>query len=219
VEFLFKNKKSVVNQREVGTDTESMQIALKNALRQAPDVILVGEIRDRETMSAAIAYAQSGHLCLATMHANNSYQALNRILSFYPVEVRPTMLGDLAAALKAVVSQRLLRTVHGSRAPAVEVMLNTKLVSEFIEKGDFSSVKEAMEKSMAEGSQTFEQDIARLIVEGIVDKKEGIAYADSPTNLQWRLQNDFANKSKIAEPEDDVDDEPSFTEITLDVKH
>jgi twitching motility protein PilU len=219
VEFLFKNKKSVVNQREVGTDTESMQVALKNALRQAPDVILVGEIRDRETMSAAIAYAQSGHLCLATMHANNSYQALNRILSFYPVEVRPTMLGDLAAALKAVVSQRLLRTVHGSRAPAVEVMLNTKLVSEFIEKGDFSSVKEAMEKSMAEGSQTFEQDIARLIIEGVVDKKEGIAYADSPTNLQWRLQNDFTNKTKVAEPEDDVDDEPSFTEITLDVKH
>ncbi len=219
VEFLFKNKKSVVNQREVGTDTQSMQVALKNALRQAPDVILVGEIRDRETMSAAIAYAQSGHLCLATMHANNSYQALNRILSFYPVEVRSTMLGDLAAALKAVVSQRLLRTVHGSRAPAVEVMLNTKLVSEFIEKGDFSSVKEAMEKSMAEGSQTFEQDIARLIIEGVVDKKEGISYADSPTNLQWRLQNDFSKAAKAAEPEEDVDDEPSFTEITLDVKH
>jgi len=218
VEFLFKNKKSVVNQREVGTDTESMQVALKNALRQAPDVILVGEIRDRETMSAAIAYAQSGHLCLATMHANNSYQALNRILSFYPVEVRPTMLGDLAAALKGVVSQRLLRTVHGSRAPAVEVMLNTKLVSEFIEKGDFSSIKEAMEKSMAEGSQTFEQDIARLIIDGTVDKKEGIAYADSPTNLQWRLQNDFS-KSSAPQEEEDVDDEPSFTEITLDVKH
>ena len=219
VEFIFKNKKSVVNQREVGTDTQSMQTALKNALRQAPDVILVGEIRDRETMSAAIAYAQSGHLCLATMHANNSYQALNRILSFYPVEVRSTMLGDLAAALKAVVSQRLLRTVHGSRAPAVEVLLNTKLVSELIEKGDFSGVKEAMEKSMAEGSQTFEQDIARLIIDGTVDKKEGIAYADSPTNLQWRLQNDFSKASKAAEPEDDVDDEPSFTEITLDVKH
>ena len=219
VEFIFKNKKSVVNQREVGTDTQSMQTALKNALRQAPDVILIGEIRDRETMSAAIAYAQSGHLCLATMHANNSYQALNRILSFYPVEVRSTMLGDLAAALKAVVSQRLLRTVHGSRAPAVEVLLNTKLVSELIEKGDFSGVKEAMEKSMAEGSQTFEQDIARLIIDGTVDKKEGIAYADSPTNLQWRLQNDFSKASKAAEPEDDVDDEPSFTEITLDVKH
>lgn len=219
VEFLFKNKKSVVNQREVGSDTQSLQTALKNALRQAPDVILIGEIRDRETMSAAIAYAQSGHLCLATMHANNSYQALNRVLSFYPVEVRPTMLGDLAAALKAVVSQRLLRTVHGSRAPAVEVMLNTKLVSELIEKGDFSGVKEAMEKSMAEGSQTFEQDIARLIVEGMVDRKEGLLYADSPTNLQWRLQNDFDAAARAMEPADDPDDEPSFTEITLDVKH
>ena len=223
VEFLFKNKKSVVNQREVGSDTQSMQTALKNALRQAPDVILIGEIRDRETMSAAIAYAQSGHLCLATMHANNSYQALNRILSFYPVEVRPTMLGDLAAALKGIVSQRLLRTIHGGRAPAVEIMLNTKLVSELIEKGDFSGVKEAMEKSMAEGSQTFEAAIAKLIVDGIVDKKEGIAYADSPTNLQWRLQNDFAGKDKeVVEEgasEEDLQDEPSFTEITLDVKH
>jgi twitching motility protein PilU len=223
VEFLFTNKKSVINQREVGSDTKSMQTALKNALRQAPDVILVGEIRDREGMSAAIAYAQSGHLCLATMHANNSYQALNRILSFYPVEVRPTMLGDLGAALKAVVSQRLLRTVHGSRTPAVEVLLNTKLISELIEKGDFSGIKEAMEKSMAEGSQTFEQDIARLIVDGTVDRKEGMAYADSPTNLQWRLQNDFAGKDR-SEAEDgasdeDMAEEPSFTEITLDIKH
>ena len=219
VEFLFTNKKSVVNQREVGSDTQSLQVALKNALRQAPDVILIGEIRDRETMSAAIAYAQSGHLSLATMHANNSYQALNRILSFYPVEVRATMLGDLAAALKAVVSQRLLRTLAGSRTPAVEVMLNTKLISELIEKGDFSGVKEAMEKSMAEGSQTFEQDIAKLIVDGIVTRKEGLLYADSPTNLMWRLENDFAVKAAAAEPEEDPDDEPSFTEITLDVKH
>ncbi|HEY0825636.1 MAG TPA: PilT/PilU family type 4a pilus ATPase [Ramlibacter sp.] len=223
VEFIFRNKKSVVNQREVGSDTQSLQTALKNALRQAPDVILIGEIRDRETMSAAIAYAQSGHLCLATMHANNSYQALNRVLSFYPVEVRPTMLGDLAAALKAIVSQRLLRTVSGSRAPAVEVMLNTKLVSELIEKGDFSGVKEAMEKSMAEGSQTFEQDIARMIMDGIVDKKEGLAYADSPTNLQWRLQNSQQDHARSLANEGDtdidLDDEPSFTEITLDVKH
>lgn len=219
VEFLFTNKKSVVNQREVGSDTQSLQVALKNALRQAPDVILIGEIRDRETMSAAIAYAQSGHLCLATMHANNSYQALNRILSFYPVEVRGTMLGDLAAALKAIVSQRLLRTQDGGRTPAVEVMLNTKLIAELIEKGDFSGVKEAMEKSMAEGSQTFEQDIAKLIVDGTVTRKEGILYADSPTNLMWRLENDFAVKAKMLEPEEDPDDEPSFTEITLDVKH
>jgi twitching motility protein PilU len=219
VEFLFTNKKSIINQREVGSDTSSMQIALKNALRQAPDVILIGEIRDRETMSAAIAYAQSGHLCLATMHANNSYQALNRILSFYPVEVRNTMLGDLASALKAIVSQRLLRTVHGTRTPAVEVMINTKLISDLIEKGDFSGAKDAMEKAMVEGSQTFEQDIARLIIEGTIERKEGLLYADSPTNLMWRLANDFANGQKAKEPEAEIDDTPSFTEITLDVKH
>ena len=220
MEFLFKNKKSVVNQREIGTDTRSLDIALKNALRQAPDVIMIGEIRDRETMSAAIAYAQSGHLCLATMHANNSYQALNRILSFYPVEVRPTMLGDLSAALRAIMSQRLLRGTAGGRAPAMEILLNTKLISELIERGDFSGVKDAMEKSMAEGSQSFEADIARLISEGTVDRKEGLIHADSPTNLMWRLQNDFV---KVATPAadllEDPDDEPSFTEITLDVTH
>ncbi len=219
VEFLFKNKKSVVNQREIGSDTKSLEVAHKNALRQAPDVIMIGEIRDRETMSAAIAYAQSGHLCLATMHANNSYQALNRILSFYPVEVRQTMLGDLAAALRAVMSQRLLRGTAGGRAPAMEILLNTKLISELIERGDFSGVKEAMEKSMAEGSQSFEADIARLIVEGTVDRKEGLAHSDSPTNLMWRLQNDFVKAAAPVDQEEDPDDEPSFTEITLDVTH
>ena len=222
VEYQFKNKKSIVNQREIGSDTQSLQTALKNALRQAPDVILIGEIRDRETMSAAIAYAQSGHLCLATLHGNNSYHALNRILSFYPVEVRPTMLGDLASALKAIISQRLVRTIDGSRAPAVEVMLNTKLVSDLIEKGDFSGVKEAMEKSMAEGSLTFEEALARLIMDSKIDRKEGMAYADSPTNLMWRLQNDFslaANAAKAQkEARDAPDDAPSFTEIVLDVK-
>jgi twitching motility protein PilU len=219
VEYLFKNKRSIINQREVGADTASTDIALKNALRQAPDVIMIGEIRDRETMSAAIAYAQSGHLCLATLHANNSYQALNRILSFYPVEVRPTMLGDLAAALKAVVSQRLLRTTSGGRVPAVEIMLNTKLVAEMIEKGDFSGIKETMDKSMAEGAQTFEQDIARLIVDGTVERNEGLANSDSPTNLLWRLQNDFSVRAKAKEESEDDDDEASFTEITLDVTH
>jgi len=219
IEYIFKNKKSLINQREIGLDTQSLQVSLKNALRQAPDVILIGEIRDRETMSAAIAYAQSGHLCLATMHANNSHQALNRILSFYPVEVRQTMLGDLSSALKAVVSQRLLRTTTGGRLPAVEVLMNTKLVSELIEKGDFSGVKEAVEKSMAEGSQTFEQDIARLIADGTVDRKEGLAHADSPTNLMWRLQNDFSTAFKAPEAEEEHDDGPSFTEITLDVTH
>lgn len=219
IEYLFKNKRSVVNQREIGADTKNLSTALQNALRQAPDVIMIGEIRDRETMSAAIAYAQSGHLCLATMHANNSYQALNRILSFYPVEVRQTMLGDLSSALKAIVSQRLLRTTTGSRTPAVEIMLNTKLISDLIEKGDFSSIKEAMEKAMAEGSQNFEQDIARLITDGVVDRKEGLANSDSPTNLMWRLQNDFQKPAQAQAADEHVDDEPSFTEITLDVKH
>jgi twitching motility protein PilU len=218
IEFLFKNKKSIVNQREIGTDTQSLQVALKNALRQAPDVILIGEIRDRETMSAAIAYAQTGHLCLATLHANNSYQALNRILNFYPVEVRPTMLGDLGAVLQAVVSQRLLRTVRGDRVPAVEVLMNTALVSELIERGDFSGVKEAMEKSIAEGSQTFEADIARLITEGVIERQEGLSHADSATNLMWRLQNDFTRGAAATAPAA-PDDEPSFTEITLDVKN
>jgi twitching motility protein PilU len=219
IEYLFKNKRSVINQREIGVDTKSLQIGLQNALRQAPDVIMIGEIRDRETMSAAIAYAQSGHLCLATMHANNSYQALNRILSFYPVEVRPTMLGDLSSSLKAIVSQRLLRTASGSRTPAVEILLNTKLISDHIEKGDFSGVKEAMEQAMAEGSQNFEQDIARLILENVIDRKEGLANSDSPTNLLWRLQNDFTKSVKPQNQSESPDDEPSFTEISLDVKH
>ncbi|TDQ43567.1 PilT/PilU family type 4a pilus ATPase [Tepidicella xavieri] len=225
VEYLFRNKKSIVNQREVGTDTESLQVALKNALRQAPDVILIGEIRDRETMSQAIAYSQSGHLVLATLHANNSYQALNRILNFYPVEVRPAMLNDLASALKAIVSQRLLRTVDGGRVPAVEVMVNTRLMSELIEKGDFFGVREALEKSMAEESQTFEEDIARLIMEGKVDRKEGLAYADSPTNLMWRLQNQpHASRGQApasAAPQTPVGEAagPSFSDFTFDVNH
>ncbi len=219
IEYSFTNRRSIINQREIGADTATLEVALRNAMRQSPDVIMIGEIRDRQTMSSAISYAQSGHLCLATLHANNSYQALNRILSFYPAEVRPTLLSDLGAALRAVVSQRLLRTLGGSRTPAVEILLNTKLVTELLEKGDFFGVKEAMEKAMAEGSQTFEQDIARLITENIVDRKEGLANSDSPTNLMWRLQNDFNQASQPAAQEALVDDEPSFTEISLDVKH
>ena len=217
IEYLFRNKKSIVNQREVGSDTQTLQVGLRNALRQAPDVILIGEIRDRETMSAAIAYAQSGHLCLATLHASNSYQALNRVLNFFPVEVRPTLLSDLATGLKAVVSQRLLRTTVGQRVPAVEVLLNTHLIAQLIEKGDFGGIQDAMEKSMADGCQTFEQDIAKLINAGTVEKKEGMAYADSPTNLMWRLQNDFTKASKAIEVEVAPNDEPNFSEFTLDV--
>lgn len=223
IEFLFKNKRSIVNQREIGSDTASLDIALKNALRQAPDVIQIGEIRDQATMSAALAYAQSGHLCISTLHANNSYHALNRILSFYPVEVRPTMLGDLAATLKAIVSQRLLRGLNGDRIPAVEVMLNTKLISELIEKGDFSGIRDMLAQSLSEGTQTFEQALAKLVAENLVDRKEALAYADSPTNLMWRLQNDFAMaanvaKERVAQQNEEVTDEPSFTEFTLDVR-
>jgi twitching motility protein PilU len=193
---------------------------LKNALRQAADVIMIGEIRDQPTMTAAIAYAQSGHLCVGTMHANNSYRALNRILSFYPVEVRPTLLGDLAASLKSIVSQRLIPTADGAgRVPAVEILLNSSLVSELIEKGDFSGIKEAMENSIVEGTQTFEADIGRLIREKCITREDGLAFADSPTNLMWQLQNGAAPKLKpvlMPKPASKVE-APSFTAISLEM--
>ena len=216
IEFLFQSKKCVVNQREVGRDTESLQIALKNALRQAPDCILIGEIRDRETMSAALSYALSGHLVLATLHANNSHHALGRILSFYTPEARPVLLGDLAAGLRAIVSQRLLRAEAGGRVPAVEVMLNTNLVSELNEKGDFPGVKDAMEKSLAEGSRTYEEALADLVQRGVVSRDEALAHADSATNLVWRLQNDLAPVSRVtpAKPESDT---PVFSDFIVDV--
>jgi len=219
LEYLFSNKRSVVNQREVGRDTASLQIALKNALRQAPDCILIGEIRDRETMTAAISYALSGHLVLATLHGNNTYHALNRILSFYTPESRPALLNDLAAGLKAIVSQRLVRATAGGRVPVIEILLNTKLIAELIEQGDFGGVKEAMEKSIAEGSQTYEEHFAKLITDGTITRDEGLAFADSPTNLLWRLQNDApGQKPQASKVEERASDEASFTEITLDVR-
>src|SRR5882762_2177591 len=157
VEFIFQNKKSIVNQREVGTDTLDMRVGLKNALRQAPDCILIGEVRDRENMTAAIQYAQSGHLCLATLHANNSYHAMNRIISFYPLETRPALLQDLSSTLRCVISQRLVKNVRGTQSAAVEIMLNSRYMAELIEKGEISEMKEAMEKALTPGSQTFEQ--------------------------------------------------------------
>jgi twitching motility protein PilU len=217
IEFLFNNKKSVVNQREVGRDTASLQIALKNALRQAPDCILIGEIRDRETMTAAISYSLSGHLVLATMHANNSYHALGRILSFYTPESRPALLSDLASGLRAIASQRLVKVKSGGRRPASEVLINTKLIGELIANGDIAGVKEAMEKSMAEGSQTFEDDLAKMIREGVITREEGLAFSDSPTNLLWRLQNEGESISRA--PPKSPDPDPSlFTEIVLDVR-
>jgi twitching motility protein PilU len=187
VEFIFQNKKSIVNQREVGTDTKAFETALKNALRQAPDCILIGEIRDKQTMGMALAYAQSGHLCLATLHANNSYHAMNRIINFYPLENRPSLLLDLAAALQAVISQRLVRTKTGGRVAAVEVLLNTRHIAELIEKGAISEIKEALEKSMAPGSQTFEQALFQLFMAGKITQDEAMANADSATNMLWMI--------------------------------
>ncbi len=189
VEYVFTPKKSIFNQREVGNDTRSFHDALRNAMRQAPDCILIGEIRDLETMRMALTYALSGHLCLATLHANNAYQAMNRVISFFPLEVRPMLLQDLSVSLKAVISQRLVRTVEGKRMPAVEVLLNTRNIQELIEKGEITEIKEAMEKSMSPGSQTFEQDLFRLVRQGKISTDEALANADSATNLGLLLGN------------------------------
>jgi twitching motility protein PilU len=189
VEYVFTPKKCLVNQREVGNDTKSFHDALRNAMRQAPDIILIGEIRDLETMRMALTYALSGHLCLATLHANNAYQAMNRVISFFPLEVRPMLLQDLSVSLKAVISQRLIKTVDGKRTPAMEVLLNTRNISELIEKGEIGEIKEAMEKSMSPGSQTFEQDLFRLVRQGKISTDEALANADSATNLGLLLGN------------------------------
>jgi twitching motility protein PilU len=187
VEFIFTNKKSIVNQREVGTDTKAFEVALKNALRQAPDCILIGEIRDKNAMGMALAYSQSGHLCLATLHANNSYHAMNRIINFYPLENRPSLLLDLSAALAAVVSQRLVRTKLGTRAAAVEVLLNTRHIAELIEKGSIGEIKDALERSMSPGSQTFEQALFKLFMAGKITQDEAMANADSASNMLWLI--------------------------------
>ena len=187
VEFIFQNKKSIVNQREVGTDTKNFSVALKNALRQAPDIILIGEIRDKDTMGMALAYAQSGHLALATLHANNSYHAMNRIINFYPLENRPSLLLDLSAALQSIISQRLIRTKTGGRMAAVEVLLNTRHIAELIEKGEINEIKDALEKSMSPGSQTFEQALFKLFMEGKITQEEAMANADSATNMLWLI--------------------------------
>ena len=199
IEFLFKHKKSIVNQREIGMDTADWQAALKNAMRQAPDCILIGEIRDKETMQAAISYAQTGHLCLATLHANNSYHALNRIISFFPIENRPALFLDLAVALRAIISQRLVKKPDGKRVPSCEVMLNTRHVADLIERGEVQAVKDAMEQSMAPGSQTFEQDLFRLYHDGSITLDEALGNADSPTNLSWLINNSDANSANNKE--------------------
>jgi twitching motility protein PilU len=217
IEFLFRNKKSIVNQREVGTDARSLEVALKNALRQAPDCILIGEIRDKDTMSAALAYAQSGHLVVATLHANNSYQALTRIINFFPIETRQSLLPDIAGSLKAIISQRLIPSIDGGRRPAVEVMLNTRHVAELIEQGEIGQIKEGIEKSMSPGSQTFEQALLHLIREGVCTQEDALAYADSASNLYWLINNSKDGKAPEPEPEPPKEEVATFTEFTLNI--
>jgi twitching motility protein PilU len=218
IEYLFKHKKSIVNQREVGGDTSSFSVALRNSMRQAPDCILIGEIRDKETMAAALAYAQSGHLVLATLHANNSYNALNRIISFYPIENRPALLQDLSSAVKAIISQRLIKAAAGgTRHAAVEIMVNTRFVADLIEKGDIGQIKEAMDQSLSPGSQSFETALVELVQSGLVTQEEALANADSATNLLWLLNNGPDSKTRTNTPAPVAEDPTaaSFTEFTL----
>ena len=189
MEFVFRNEKCVINQREVGTDTRSYENALVNAMREAPDVMMIGEIRDRETLQHALLYAQTGHLCVSTLHANNSYHALNRIINFFPHDARQSLLSDLSMSLRAIISQRLTKANDGTMAAAVEVMLNTKLVSELIRKGEIEEIKEAMAQSLTAGSKTFEQALFELYQQGVISKDEALTNSDSATNLSWLINN------------------------------
>jgi twitching motility protein PilU len=187
IEYIHPHKKSLVNQREVGVDTLTYEDALKNTLRQAPDVILIGEIRAQETMEHALAFAETGHLCLSTLHANNANQALDRIINFFPEERRNQLLLDLSLNLKAFVSQRLVPTIDGKRTAAIEILLGTQLVKDLIQKGDIHAIKEAMEKSENVGMQTFDTHLLRLYKEGIISLEEALANSDSPNNLKLKI--------------------------------
>ncbi|MFO1398867.1 MAG: PilT/PilU family type 4a pilus ATPase [Burkholderiales bacterium] len=187
VEYLFEHKKSIVNQREIGVDTTSYQAALQNALREAPDLIMVGEVRDKETMQSALLHTLTGHLCLTTIHANNSYHALSRVINMFPYDARSALLSDLSIGLRAIICQRLVRNVDGQQQPAVEILLNTSLIAELIKAGEFTQIKEAMEQSLYPGSQTFEQALCRLYLDGVITYDEAMIGSDSPTNLAWLI--------------------------------
>ncbi|OYT96353.1 MAG: type IV pili twitching motility protein PilT, partial [Pseudomonas sp. PGPPP3] len=188
IEYVHRHKKSIINQREVGVDTRSFHAALKNTLRQAPDVILIGEIRDRETMEHALAFADTGHLAISTLHANNANQALDRIINFFPEERRPQLLNDLGNNLKAFVSQRLVKTADGKRRAAVEVLLGTPTIRDLIKRNDLSEIKEIMEKSKNLGMQTFDQALIDLVNEGAIDEEEAVKNADSANNVRLKLK-------------------------------
>lgn len=189
IEFIHSHGKCIITQREVGLDTDSYEIALKNTLRQAPDVILIGEIRARETMEHAIAFAETGHLCLSTMHANNANQALDRIITFFPEDRRDQLLMDLSMNLKAIVAQQLLPSVDGqSRRAAVEILVNTPLVSDYIRKGEIHLLKELMTKSTQQGMQTFDQALFKLYQDGEVSYDDAIHHADSANELRLMIK-------------------------------
>lgn len=188
VEYVHRHKKCIVNQREVGVDTRSWHAALKNTLRQAPDVILIGEIRDRETMEHALAFAETGHLAISTLHANNANQAIDRIINFFPEERRSQLQMDLSTNLNAFVSQRLVPTIDNKRCAAVEILLGTKTISELILRGDFHDIKVVMEKSENLGMQTFDAALFKLYEEGRITIDEALKNADSPNNLRLRIK-------------------------------
>ena len=189
VEFVHPHKNCIITQREIGVDTDSWEVALKNTLRQAPDVILIGEIRDREVMEHAIAFAETGHLCLGTLHANNANQALDRIINFFPEERRSQLLMDLSLNLKAVVSQRLIPRKEGKgRVPAVEILLNTPLISDLIFKGEVHGIKEIMKKSRELGMQTFDQALFDLYEEGLISYEDALRFADSTNEVRLAIK-------------------------------
>ena len=193
VEYIFRHSKSIVNQREIGTDTLGYENALSSGMREAPDVLMIGEVRDRETLKHALIFAQTGHLCLTTLHANNSYHALNRIVNFFPYDSRQSVLADLSMCLRAVISQRLVRNVQGRQMPAVEILLNTSLIADLIKNDEIEKIRDAIEKSVSAGSQTFEQALYKLFKTGQITKEEALRNADSASNLSTLI--DFSERT------------------------
>lgn len=187
IEYIHPNKRSIINQREVGTDTESYGRALKSALREAPDAILIGEVRVRETMDAVIQLANTGHLAISTLHANNAYQALQRIVNLYPDELRDQLYMDLSMTLRAIVSQRLVRRKDGRRCAAVEVMVNTPYIADLILNRRIEEVKDAMSNSSDRGMLTFDNSLYKLYTDGMIDLEEALNNADSRTNLEAKI--------------------------------
>lgn len=199
IEYLHPHKKSIISQREVGVDTDSYEDALKNALRQAPDVILIGEIRDRNTMEHALAFAETGHLCLSTLHANNANQALDRIINFFPEDRRPQLLLDLSLNLRAFISQRLISTIDGKRTAAIEILLGTPLVRDLIHRGEIYAIKEVMEKSENLGMQTFDNALYKLYRAGHISVEEALHHADSPNDLRLKVSLSKKGPGKTSE--------------------